>query len=140
MLCPVHRRFVVSTVYDRHKSFIIYSSPAFGYAVLIFVLSSFPGYSLPKLPFFSFDKIVHTLEFGLFGMLLYRSFFFHLRVGRPYFFTIAAGSSYAVLDEFHQYFVPGRSCSINDFVADFAGLAIFSAVSAYLNVSKRDQR
>lgn len=128
------------TVSDRYKSLILYSSPAIGYAVLIFLISSIPGHSIPNFPFFSFDKMVHTLEFGLFGMLLYRSFFFHLSVSRPYFFTIAAGSSYAVLDEFHQYFVPGRSCSINDFFADFIGLVIFAGVSAYLNVSKKERR
>ena len=128
----------MSTVFDRYKSLILFSLPVIGYAVLIFVLSSIPGYSIPNLPFFSFDKIVHTLEFGLFGMLLYRSFFFHLSVSRPFFFTIAAGSSYAVLDEFHQYFVPGRSCSINDFFADFIGLVVFTAVSVYLNTSKKD--
>ena len=137
MWCPVHRGFVVSTVFDRNKSLVHYSFPAVGYAVLIFALSSIPGHSIPNLGIFSFDKLVHTLEFGLFGMLLYRSFFFHLRVGLPYLFTIAAGSTYAVLDEFHQYFVPGRSCSINDFFADFIGLVFFSAVSAYLNASKK---
>jgi len=139
-LCPVHKGFVMFTVFDRYKALILYSFPAIGYAVLIFLLSSIPGHSIPNLPFFSFDKMVHTLEFGLFGMLLYRLLFFHLRVGLPYFFTIVIGSSYAVLDEFHQYFVPGRACSINDFFADFIGLVVFTGVSAYLNVSKKEQR
>ena len=121
MLCPVHRGFVVSTVFEGNKSLVHYSFPAVGYAVLIFALSSIPGHSIPNLGIFSFDKLVHTLEFGLFGMLLYRSFFFHLRVGLPYLFTIAAGSTYAVLDEFHQYFVPGRHVEALDVAANGLG-------------------
>ena len=128
------------TAFKRHKSLIIYSFPAIGYAVLIFVLSSIPGHSIPNLPFFSFDKVLHVLEFGLLGMLLYRSFFFHIRVKWPYLCTIAAGSPYALLDEIHQYFVPGRYCSIYDLTADLAGLAVFSAVSAHLNASRIDRR
>jgi VanZ family protein len=30
--------------------------------------------------------------------------------------------AYAVSDEFHQHFVPGRSCSISDFFIDSAGI------------------
>ena len=127
------RRFVLSAVFERNKLLIIYSLPMIGYAVLIFAISSLPGHSIPNLFFLSYDKIVHTLEFGLFGMLLYRSLLFHFQVKWPYLYTITAGSSYAGLDEIHQYFVLGRYCSIYDFIADFIGLVIFTAVSAYLN-------
>ena len=30
---------------------------------------------------------------------------------------------YAILDEVHQYFVPGRFCSFGDFFVDFIGIA-----------------
>jgi VanZ family protein len=33
-------------------------------------------------------------------------------------------SIYAVLDEVHQAFIPGRSCEFLDWVADFAGAAL----------------
>ena len=128
-----HRRFILLSMFKRHKLLIVYSFPMIVYAVLIFVMSSLPSHSIPNLFFFSYDKLLHTIEFGLFGMLLYRSFLFHFRVKWPYVYTITAGSSYAVLDEIHQYFVFGRYCSIYDFTADFIGLVIFTAVSAYLN-------
>ena len=34
------------------------------------------------------------------------------------------GTLYAVLDEFHQYFIPGRGCEINDMLFDALGVAI----------------
>ena len=35
----------------------------------------------------------------------------------------AIGTLYAVTDEFHQYFVPGRSCEVRDMILDSLGLA-----------------
>ena len=123
----------MSTMPERYRPFMIYSFPALGYAALIFGISSVRGYSIPNLPFFSFDKIIHALEFGLFGILLYRSFYFHLKLKRPYVITLLAGGIYALLDEIHQYFVPGRYCSINDLGADLIGIIIFAGVSKWLN-------
>lgn len=37
--------------------------------------------------------------------------------------AIAAGTVYAVLDEIHQYFVPGRACQLRDMVIDACGVA-----------------
>ena len=36
----------------------------------------------------------------------------------------AFGTLYAISDEFHQYFVPGRSCELRDMCIDSAGVAV----------------
>lgn len=36
----------------------------------------------------------------------------------------AFGTIYAISDEFHQYFVPGRSCEFRDMCIDSAGVAV----------------
>ncbi len=36
----------------------------------------------------------------------------------------AFGTLYAISDEFHQYFVPGRSCEFRDMCIDSAGVAV----------------
>ena len=100
-------------------------------------MSSLPGDELPELPFYSFDKIIHAFEFGLFGILLFRAFRFPQPVTRPYFLTLAVGISYAALDELHQLFVPGRFCDVVDFLMDAAGLIIFAAISLHLNREHR---
>ena len=38
--------------------------------------------------------------------------------------SFLAGTVYAVLDEFHQYFIPGRGCEISDMLFDALGVAI----------------
>jgi len=121
------------TAFERSHPFLAYRAPALGYAALIFLMSSIPGSDLPDMPFISFDKIVHAIEFGLFGMLLFRAFRFPLSLPYPYLLTLGVGVPYAALDEFHQLFVPGRSCDIRDFIMDILGLIVFTAVSRHLN-------
>lgn len=36
----------------------------------------------------------------------------------------AVGTAFAVTDEIHQYFVPGRSCELRDVVIDGCGVAV----------------
>ncbi len=38
--------------------------------------------------------------------------------------SFLAGTLYAVFDEVHQYFIPGRGCEINDMLFDALGVAI----------------
>jgi len=99
-------------------------------------MSSIPGYELPDLPFWSFDKIVHLIEFGLLSMLVYRAFRFPRPAKHPYLIMLYLCIPFAALDELHQFFVPGRNCDVFDFIMDVAGLAVFGAVSARLNRPK----
>ena len=39
---------------------------------------------------------------------------------------------YGVVDETHQYFVPGRSSSVGDWIADIVGAIFFVVVFHYL--------
>jgi len=107
--------------------------PAILFALAIFIMSSIPGEKLPPLPFISFDKIVHSLEFGLFGMLLYRAFFFPVPIWKPYLLTLIVSFFYAASDELHQLFVPGRSCDPFDLMMDMVGVIIFAGISKRLN-------
>ena len=133
---PAPVKFILSMRSKMNNAFIVYKAPALGYAVLIFLMSSIPGSELPELPFYSFDKLVHLFEFGLFGMLLYRAFRYPNPIIKPYLLTLCIGIPYAALDEFHQLFVPGRKCDGVDFIMDMLGLVIFAAISARLNRGK----
>jgi VanZ family protein len=49
--------------------------------------------------------------------------------------TAALGSLYGVIDEVHQYFVPGRDCNVWDWLADTLG-AILAAIVVKLVLAK----
>lgn len=85
------------------------------------------------------DKVIHALEYSVFGFLLLR-YFFNVRsstLSRSVILTIVFGGLYAVSDEIHQgfvgYFSSGkfgevRDPDIFDFFADLAGLIFSCAV------------
>ena len=62
-------------------------------------------------------KIAHACEFAVLGALLLRA----LRDERA---ALAAGIAYAISDEVHQLFVPGRVGSPLDVAIDSAGVAV----------------
>ena len=108
---------------------IKYHLPVILYAGLIFYLSSISN--LPKeLPSFEgSDKIIHIIEFGLFGALIWLSVsHWNLKFKAPalIIITILLGLLYALSDELHQYTVPGRQFDIYDLLADTIGLAVGS--------------
>lgn len=49
-------------------------------------------------------------------------------VGRAVVVPWAIGALYAVTDEVHQYFVPGRSCELRDVLIDACGVAAGVAI------------
>lgn len=76
-------------------------------------------------------KGAHFCAYALLGALVanaIRTYNFsgHLRWGIP----VAVSAVYAVTDEIHQFFVPGRSCQIVDVCIDTAGAAFGTAMFA----------
>jgi VanZ family protein len=98
-----------------------------GYAILIFILSSIPGNQLRPYKILSQDKLFHFLEYFGFGILLLFSFWnanqtiFHQHYHR---WALLVGVIYGLTDEFHQFFVPGRSASIIDWIYDSLGILL----------------
>ena len=98
--------------------------PVVAWAGLIFTLSSIPdlgtglgGWDLVL------RKLAHAAEFAVLGLLLLRA------IGDvSSAFVLAA--AYAVTDEIHQAFVPGRHASPLDVVVDATGVAIGLALAA----------
>jgi VanZ family protein len=65
-------------------------------------------------------KSAHVVEYFIFSLLVLRGF----RAGRRGWrwnwalWTLAVFAGFALLDEFHQYFVPGRGASVLDSLLD----------------------
>ena len=101
--------------------------PVVAWAGLIFILSSIPdlgtglgGWDLVL------RKLAHAAEFAVLGLLLVRA------LARPWA-AFWLGSAYAVTDEIHQAFVPGRLGSPVDVAIDAAGVAVGVAVAVRLS-------
>jgi VanZ family protein len=73
-------------------------------------------------------KIAHAVEFAILGALLLRA----LRAELP---ALAAGIAYAVTDEVHQLFVPGRRGAPLDVLIDGVGVAV--GVALWRRLSRR---
>ena len=63
----------------------------------------------------------HFLEYTMLGLILMltaRTFLTsHQKTA-----ALLTGAVYAALDEFHQYFVPGRACQVRDVLIDYSGI------------------
>jgi len=87
-------------------------------AGIIFYLSSQPA--LPTPPLFPHqDKLFHFLEFAGLGLVVFLNR--DSWGSRPLSVMILLVLAYALADEIHQSFVPGRDCSAADLAADAAG-------------------
>lgn len=100
------------------------------YCAFIFFLSAQSDVPLDKL-FLYQDKVIHLLCYALMGLLAWRAFG-HFIHQRPVLAirSIGFSSLYGISDEFHQWYVPGRSADLYDLLADIAGATI--AVSLIL--------
>ncbi len=100
----------------------------------IFYLSHQSGDSLdlPDIP--SIDKLAHVLIYGTLAATVWYGI--HNRVTPDYLWRIWGGVIlfcllYAISDEFHQSFIPGREPDVMDIVADMFGAITFSLAYVY---------
>lgn len=71
--------------------------------------------------------------FSYLSVITYKKISFNFRTVSSCLFCLL----YAVSDEIHQYFVPGRSCEIRDICIDFCGsLVIISVLTLIAKYSK----
>jgi VanZ like protein len=97
-------------------------APVVLWAAVIFTFSSIPdlGTGLGTWDLV-LRKLAHGAEYAVLGALLLRA----LREEIPAF---VAGVGYAITDELHQHFVPGRAARPLDVLIDSAGVALGIAV------------
>lgn len=97
------------------------------YASAIFALSSSstPGFLLVHFHAAQVDKVMHFIEYGIFGFILVRALGVTFDFGSWKILARNAfllGFAYALSDEIHQSFVPFRTMSLADAAVDALGL------------------
>lgn len=101
--------------------------PVVLWMLVIFTFSSLP--TTPSTQIFWQDFIIkksaHIIEYFALTLLLYRAIRFEgLTVPRILLVTFAISVVYAISDEFHQSFTPGRQATLRDVVIDTVGVSI----------------
>ena len=96
----------------------------YNFLVIIFCLvitfgSSIPGNSNPEY-IFGIDKLLHVLEYFIFGYLLINGA--SDKTQYPVYLSFVLGICFALIDETYQLTVIGRSSSAFDVIADAIGL------------------
>lgn len=94
------------------------------WAAVIFTLSSIPQIKVSH--FFVWDfalkKLAHISEYAILFTLVFRA------TNRKWIQSFTLTMLYAVSDEFHQSFIPGRSPTVIDLGLDLSGVNIASYI------------
>src|SRR5210317_589335 len=83
-------------------------APVLLYCGIIVYLSSHshPSQHLPSFLFGMSDKLLHAMEYGILGILLYRAFHQTTRAVGSIILSIICVVIFGISDEIHQWFVP----------------------------------
>lgn len=122
-------------LFEAHKNKFLYIPLAF-YWLVIFILTSLPGNSIPKMILGFSDKAKHFGAYLVLGFLL--SFALHFQKKYIIFnkhsarFTFLIIFIYGLFDEIHQIFIPGRYFEWFDFLSDILGGLIGIFISQWI--------
>ena len=119
---------------------LTYHVPMILYACIVIAVSSIPNLKTPSVEFFAVDKLAHFIEYAIFGFLTFRSFS-HLREGirvnLALLLSILFLSVFAMIDEYHQRFIPGRQADVADVATDLLG-AVLVIVFLWLRLHRKE--
>ncbi len=108
--------------------------PLVVYWIILLTATSLPGQDLPKLGVS--DKIEHLTAYLILAVILNLALLvqnkYKLLKSKSSLFTVLIISVYAALDELHQLFIPGRSCDIKDWAADFIAALIGALIIFFI--------
>ena len=111
-----------------------YTVLTIGYMVLISIVSHLPQDDIPESITSgpdNIDLLFHFAEYSILGFLLFRSITSdELLTFHPFYGSLLIGISFAILDEFHQSFVPGRHMSSIDMIFDSLGILFGTFISS----------
>ncbi|MFN7977064.1 MAG: VanZ family protein [Vicinamibacterales bacterium] len=115
-------------------------APVVAYMSLVFGLSAM---SSPPSPIHVNDKIEHFVFYGGLALVALRATAGGRVAGvttRALIAAWAIASFYGATDEFHQWFVPGRSADVADWLADTFGAATAMGVAMQGAILLRSRR
>lgn len=105
--------------------------PAVFIAACSFYFSSKPH--LEHMPsFWNADKVVHLFCYA--GFAFWTAFACNIKLKRQIWLPVLIVSLWGISDEIHQSFVPNRSASVFDWIADTFGAIIGAVVYIFIGI------
>jgi len=98
------------------------------YLLVILALSTIPGRAFPDINLFSFDKLLHIIEY--FGLAFLAINAIKIRSTRTIILIIFIGIAYGGFNEIWQSLIADRYASVYDDIANGIGMIIGSLVSS----------
>jgi VanZ family protein len=107
--------------------------PFSGYLLILWTITIITVSTIPSIPTLKIqtatreirlDYLMHFCEYGLLAFLTYLTFAgssFRISFKKYFWITICL-IIFAVFDEFHQKFIPGRSYNIHDILSNITGI------------------
>lgn len=129
-----HNYFYKQSEFDRKMISLLEKNRWFSWtitiiiAIMIFYISSLTFPPPPVGPPSINAIVYHISAFFLLAFFLLVSVLGRKWDSRKITLSVLIVAVYAALDELHQFFVPGRYMSFNDFLLDFTGITISSTV------------
>ncbi|MFM7544097.1 MAG: VanZ family protein [Ignavibacteria bacterium] len=116
---------------------IISKLPLLAASIGIFYFSSLPQPPFVLTSFQWQDKILHLSAYFAYGITIALATHVHRSISPKKNMTLIGviGGLYALSDEFHQSFVPGRTSEVGDIIADWIGVLL--AIMLYRFFIKR---
>ena len=85
-------------------------------------------------------KIAHVTAYAVLGALIVWAFSVHRRVTRRLILlSIIVAGVYAISDEIHQAFIPGRSAEVRDVLFDTIGAMIGASLAGWAIIRRQDR-
>ncbi len=100
------------------------------------MLTPFIGRGDREIYSFIIRKTAHFTEYFILGLLLFKGFFSEGKLKKAFVVSFFAGLLYAVSDEIHQYFIPGREMRAFDVFIDSLGVIAGLGLSLVFNNKK----
>ena len=116
-------------------SFLKYQLPLYIYICLIFGLSSIPLSSIPNVnASLQVDKVVHFMEYGIFGFLLFRAIYSYgkIRLRLLFLIVILSAAVLGAADESYQNLTAGRDPNFYDWLVDCLGATTSAIICSIL--------
>lgn len=125
------------------KRLILFLQPYSKYILILWAISILTVSSLPSLPTpeirtaslkIRLDYLIHFCEYGILAFLAFLSFAdkgFYISLKKILIITLFL-IIFAVLDEFHQKLIPGRSLNPKDIMSNITGILTSLVISFLL--------